>query len=151
MYQAINEVTSQYSLMDLVGDKRPQINEQIFTKFRDSLIECGIVIETFNLSDVVPDEQTKEAIQAVVNAQNALEKSKIEKEQAQVEAEKIKITAEGKAKALLIEADAQAEANAKLQQSLTDNIVKQRMIEKWDGKTPQIVSGDGSFLYNLSK
>lgn len=151
MYQAINEVTSQYSLMELVGDKRPQINEQIYRKFRDSLIDCGIVIETFNLSDVVPDEQTKEAIQAVVNAQNALEKAKVEKEQAQVEAEKIRISAEGKAKALLIEAEAQAEANQKLQQTLTDNIVKQRLIDKWDGKTPHIVGGDGSFLYNITK
>lgn len=63
MFQAINEVTSQFSLMDLVGDKRPDINAQIFDKFRRSLEPFGIVIETFNLSDVVPDEQTKEAIQ----------------------------------------------------------------------------------------
>ena len=86
MYQAINEITSQYSLMELVGDKRPQINEAILDKFRNSLEPYGIVIETFNLSDVVPDEQTKEAIQAVVNAQNALEKAKVEKEQAEVDA-----------------------------------------------------------------
>ena len=49
MYQAINEVTSQYSLMDLVGDKRPEINNKIFQQFRDSLEEFGIVVETFNL------------------------------------------------------------------------------------------------------
>ncbi|MBQ6298739.1 MAG: hypothetical protein IJK81_13835 [Selenomonadaceae bacterium] len=68
MYQAINEVTSQYGLMDLVGDKRPEINAKIFDKFRGSIEEFGIVIETFNLSYVVADEQTKEAIQTVVNA-----------------------------------------------------------------------------------
>ena len=54
--------------MDLVGDKRPEINAKVFEKFRNSLEQFGIVIETFNLSDVVPDEQTKEAIQKVVNA-----------------------------------------------------------------------------------
>ena len=146
MYQAINEITSQYSLMELVGDKRPQINEAILSKFRGSLEPYGIVIETFNLSDVVPDEQTKEAIQAVVNAQNALEKAKVEKEQAEVDAEKARVAAKGKADAELIEAEGTAAANAKLQESLTPLIVEQRKLDKWDGKLPGIVAGDSNLL-----
>ena len=146
MYQAINEITSQYSLMELVGDKRPQINEAILDKFRNSLEPCGIVIETFNLSDVVPDEQTKEAIQAVVNAQNALEKAKVEKEQAEVDAEKARVAAKGKADAELIEAEGTAAANAKLQESLTPLIVEQRKLDKWDGKLPGIVAGNSNLL-----
>ena len=146
MYQAINEVTSQYSLMELVGNKRPQINEEILKKFRDSLEQYGIIIETFNLSDVVPDEQTKAAIQAVVDAQNALEKAKVEKEQAEVEAEKARVAAKGKADAEIIEAEGTANANAKLQQSLTPLIVEQRKLEKWDGHTPKIVMGSGGGL-----
>ena len=146
MYQAINEITSQYSLMELVGDKRPQINEAILDKFRNSLEPYGIVIETFNLSDVVPDEQTKEAIQAVVNAQNALEKAKVEKEQAEVDAENARVAAKGKADAELIEAEGTAAANAKLQESLTPLIVEQRKLDKWDGKLPGIVAGDSNLL-----
>ena len=146
MYQAINEVTSQYSLMELVGDKRPQINEAILDKFRSSLEPYGIVIETFNLSDVVPDEQTKEAIQAVVNAQNALEKAKVEKEQAEVDAEKARVAAKGKADAELIEAEGTAAANAKLQESLTPLIVEQRKLDKWDGKLPGIIAGNSNLL-----
>lgn len=146
MYQAINEITSQYSLMELVGDKRPQINEAILDKFRNSLEPYGIVIETFNLSDVVPDEQTKEAIQAVVNAQNALEKAKVEKEQAEVDAEKARVAAKGKADAELIEAEGTAAANAKLQESLTPLIVEQRKLDKWDGKLPGIVAGNSNLL-----
>ena len=139
-------ITSQYSLMELVGDKRPQINEAILDKFRNSLEPYGIVIETFNLSDVVPDEQTKEAIQAVVNAQNALEKAKVEKEQAEVDAEKARVAAKGKADAELIEAEGTAAANAKLQESLTPLIVEQRKLDKWDGKLPGIVAGDSNLL-----
>ena len=146
MYQAINEITSQYSLMELVGDKRPQINEAILDKVRKSLEPYGVVIETFNLSDVVPDEQTKEAIQAVVNAQNALEKAKVEKEQAEVDAEKARVAAKGKADAELIEAEGTAAANAKLQESLTPLIVEQRKLDKWDGKLPGIVAGDSNLL-----
>lgn len=149
MYQAINEVTSQYSLMELVGDKRPEINSKIFEKFRASLEPFGIVIETFNLSDVVPDEQTKEAIQKVVNAQNVFEQAKIEKQTAEIEAEKARIQARGKADAALIEAEGQAQANAKLQESLNANILQQRAIEKWDGKFPQVMSDNGGLLFNV--
>ena len=150
MYQAINEVTSQYSLMDLVGDKRPEINAKVFDKFRNSLFDFGIIIETFNLSDVVPDEQTKEAIQKVVNAQNVFEQAKIEKQTAEVEAEKARIQAKGRADALIIEAEGQAQANAKLQESLNDNIIRQHAIEKWDGKLPTYQVGEnGSALINL--
>lgn len=150
MYQAINEVTSQYSLMDLVGDKRPEINEKILNKFKDSLAEFGIIIETFNLSDVVPDEATKEAIQKVVNAQNVLEQAKIEKQTAEVEAEKARVKAKGAADAALIEAEGQAQANAKLQGSLTEQIIRQQAVEKWDGKLPQYeMSGGSSAILNL--
>lgn len=149
MYQAINEVTSQYSLMDLVGDKRPEINAKVFEKFRDSLSDFGIIIETFNLSDVVPDEQTKEAIQKVVNAQNVYEQAKIEKQTAEVEAEKARITAQGKADAAVIEAEGQAKANEKLQQSLSDNVIRQHTIDKWDGKLPQYQLSDDNTLLNI--
>lgn len=147
LYEALNNVTSQYSLMELVGDKRPEINNKIFEAFRDELAGYGIVIETFNLSDVVPDEATANAIQAVVNAQNALEQAKIEKQQAEVEAEKARVAAKGKADAALIEAEGQAQANAKLQQSLTPGVLQQRAIEKWNGELPKIGSnGSGLIL-----
>lgn len=146
MYEALNNITSQYSLMELVGDKRPEINAKIFEAFRDDLTDCGIVIETFNLSDVVPDEATATAIQNVVNAQNALQQAKIEKQQAEVEAEKARVAAKGKADAALIEAEGQAQANAKLQQSLTSGVLQQRAIDKWDGKLPQISGQNGGFI-----
>ena len=146
LYEALNNVTSQYSLMELVGDKRPEINQKIFEAFRDDLGEYGIVIETFNLSDVVPDEATANAIQNVVNAQNALEQAKIEKQQAEVEAEKARVAAKGKADAALIEAEGQAKANEKLQQSLTQGVLQQRAIEKWNGELPKIGGNGGGFI-----
>ena len=108
------------------------------------------MIETFNLSDVVPDEQTKEAIQKVVNAQNVYEQAKIEKQTAEVEAEKARIQAKGRADAAIIEAEGQAQANAKLRESLNDNIIRQHAIEKWDGKLPTYQLGEnGGALINL--
>ena len=99
---------------------------------------------------MVPDEQTKEAIQKVVNAQNVYEQAKIEKQTAEVEAEKARIQAKGKADAALIEAEGQAQANAKLQQSLTESVLQQRAIEKWNGTFPQVMSNStGGLLFNI--
>lgn len=152
MYAAVNDVTSQYTLMDLVGDKRSEVNQKIFNKFKEALEAYGIALETFNLSDVRPDQATQEAIQNVVNAQNSLAKSKVEKEQAEIEAEKARVAAKGKADAAVIEAQGQADANSKVQSSLTPLIIQQHQIEKWDGALPKITSGgNSSFLYNVSQ
>lgn len=144
MYQAVNEVTSQYSLMDMIGDKRPEVNAKILNKFKLGLADQGIIIETFNLSRIAPDDQTVQAIQNVVNAQNALAQSKIEQQQADVEAQKARIVAQGKADAAVIEANGQAQANDKLQMSLTSLIIQQHQIDKWNGELPKYNLGSGS-------
>ena len=146
MFEVVNNITSQYSLMELVGDKRPEINDNIFNAFRENLSPYGIVIESFNLSSVETDDQTKEAIEAVINSQNRLQQSKVELQKAEVEAETARVKARGEADAMIIQAEGQAEANAKLQTTLTDNVIEQRRIEKWDGKLPQIVGSDGVII-----
>ena len=148
MYKAINECTSNYNLLELIGDKRTEINNRILTDFRNALEQEGIVIETFNLSNVKPDEQTQAIIQKVIESQNELERSKIEKERAQIEAEKLTVEAEGKAKAQLIAAEATAKSNQLLQQSLTELIIKKQALEKWDGKL-SIISGSNQNIVDI--
>jgi regulator of protease activity HflC (stomatin/prohibitin superfamily) len=148
LLRVINEVTSQYNLMDLVGDKRQEINTKVFKGFNESLFDFGVVVETMNISDAVPDTATAEAIQNVINAQNKLQQATIEKQTAEQEAEKRIVEAKGKAESVRIEAEAQAKANELLEHSLTDNIVKNKAIEKWDGKMPQ-VNGGGNMMFNI--
>ena len=146
MYQAINEVTSQYRLMEVAGDKLPDINAKILMSFKAAMEADGIIIETMNLSNARPDQATADAIQSVINAQNALEQSKVEKQQAEITADKARTVAKGKADAAIIEAEGQAQANAKLQQSLTPLIIQQRQIEKWNGELPKYSLGNGTNL-----
>ena len=66
-------------------------------------------------------------------------------------ANKIEIAkAEGAAKAMRIKADAEAYYNKTIAASLSPMIVQEDMIEKWDGKMPQIVGGNGMML-DISK
>ena len=69
-------------------------------------------------------------------------------EQKQLKAEyenKTKIAqAQAEAEAKLVAAEAEAKANELLEQSLTDTILQQMYIEKWDGKLPTVVAGENA-------
>ena len=54
--------------------------------------------------------------------------------------------AEGNAKAMKIKADAEAYYNRTIAASLSPMIVQEDLIEKWDGKMPQIMGGNGMML-----
>lgn len=71
-----------------------------------------------------------------------------QKIQAEAEAEMAKIKAEANAEAIKIEADAEAESNRKLQESLTNEVITNNYIEKWNGELPK-VSGDDDVMLNV--
>lgn len=51
--------------------------------------------------------------------------------------------AEAEAKAKVVQAEAEAKANELLEQALTDKIIAKIYADKWDGKLPEVVGGDG--------
>ena len=85
------------------------------------------------------DKKTKEVINNKIAAQQNAETQRIEN---QTKVDKAKADAEAK----LIEAQAEAEANRLLEKSLTDGVLKQQYIEKWDGKLPTVQSNDSMIL-----
>lgn len=142
------EVTATFPVLDIYSSKRGELNTALYNHLVGKFEEYGVVIDSINFSRIGLDEQTAQAIQDIVTAQQELEKVKIEKEKTQLEAERSKIEAEGKAEVTRIEAEAESNANKLLQQSLTDNIVKSQYIEKWDGKL-SIVGGESNAIINM--
>ena len=61
---------------------------------------------------------------------------------AKADVEKKIAKARGNAESILIEAKAQAEANKLLERSLSEELLMQQWIEKWDGKQPQYSAGN---------
>lgn len=144
----VSEVTSQFTVLDVYGEKRAELNKQAFEHVKEKFEEDGIIIESLNFSRIGLDAATETAIQERVNAQQQLEKEKIEVEKAQLEAERKKVEAEGEAEKKKIEAAAQAEANKMLEENLTTEMIQKMWIEKWDGKLPQ-VSGSDNVMVGL--
>ena len=56
--------------------------------------------------------------------------------------------AEADAKAKIVSAEATAKANDLLEKSLTDKILQEMYINKWDGKLPQVVT-DGDTIFQI--
>lgn len=156
-----NEITSQYAVTDVYGEKRTELNRKVFDALSEELAKNNIILETFTFTDVRPDDDTKLAIQAKVDAQQKLEQQRIEAESASVEAERRKVEEQGIAEAkrikaqanadsLLIEAEAEAKANRLISESLNDKLLKLKEIEQWDGKK-SLVQGSSTPIVNLGE
>lgn len=146
------EVSANYPVTDIFGDKRTQINAELDTYLREKFDPYGIIIDTVNFTDISVDDETAAAIQKKVNAQQELELANIEAETAQVQAEKDKkvaqiqaekeiIDAEAKARATLIAAEAEANANKQIAASLTDELIEKTKYERWNGELPKVSGG----------
>ncbi len=150
------EVSANYPVTDIFGDKRTEINAELDVYLREKFDQYGIVIDTVNFTDISVDAETEAAIQKKVNAQQELElahtqaetakvQAEKEKEVARIAAEKAVIEAQAKADALQIAANAEAEANRKIASSLTPELIEKIKYEQWDGKMPT-VSGSGAIV-----
>ena len=150
------EVSANYPVTDIFGDKRTEINAELDTYLRERFDQYGIIIDTVNFTDISVDDETASAIQKKVTAQQELELANIEaqtakiqaekdKEVAQIQAEKTIIEAEANAEKVRIAADAEADANQKISRSLTNELIEKIKFERWDGKLPT-VSGSNTIV-----
>lgn len=146
------EVSANYPVTDIFGDKRTAINAELDTYLREKFDQYGIIIDTVNFTDISVDSETAAAIQKKVTAQQELELANIEaqtakiqaekdKEVAQIAAEKAIIEAEAKAEVVRINAEAEAEANREIAASLTPQLIEKIKYEQWNGVMPKVSGG----------
>lgn len=142
------EVIARYKVSDVLGEERANINLALTEYLAEKFENYGITISNVSLINIDVDEETRQAINAKITAQQNAETQAINNqtniEKAEAEA-KVKLTqAQAEADAKKIQAEAEAEANELLQKSLTAKILRQEYIDKWNGELPEIVTGDDS-------
>lgn len=135
------EVIARYNVADILGAEKANVNKDITEYVAKKFEPYGITISNVSLINVGVDKKTKEVINDKIAAQQKAETQKIEN---QTKVDKAKADAEAR----LIEAKAEAEANELLQKSLSDKVLKQQYLEKWDGVLPK-VSSDNSMIYDI--
>ena len=116
------------------GDKASALYKKVGNKYEETVLQPAIKesikSEDLNLTDFSFSQEYTKAIEEKQVAEQNLEKAKLEAEK--------KIT----------EAKGEAEANALKQQTITDKVLQEKFIEKWDGKL-SIVSGNANGFFDL--
>ena len=138
----VEEVTVRTKIEPLVKEKLiASFNE----KYGEGTVEIvKVVINNMDFEDAYNEAIAQKSIARQTQERQAIEnQTNVEKAEAD---KKVAIAqSEAKAKSKLIEAEAEAEANKKISQSLTENIINNKAVDKWNGELP-IVSGSGSIV-----
>jgi regulator of protease activity HflC (stomatin/prohibitin superfamily) len=150
VYDAFRVVANSYTADELISNR-----EQFELKVRQNLIKHllpeGFVLAQLN-SNLVYPETFKRAIEAKNNAVQAALTAENQVKTAEAQA-RIKVaTAEGNAQAMLTSAKAEAEANSLKQKTITPMLLQLEWINKWNGKLPETMLGQGqNTMFGLNK
>lgn len=138
--KCLEEVSTQYNIMEVLGEKRNEIVNKTLELAKTELDKDGISVERVILVDTDAGDDIEKAIANEAIKKKEAEAAKYEKEKAELEGE-----------AKVIEAKKEKEANELKQKSLTEEILMEKIIEKWDGKYPTTMLGDQNLLFSLGQ
>lgn len=127
--EVVKEITARYNAEDMIL-RRADVKNDITNSLSQRLRERGIITETVNITDfkfspvfTTAIESKVSAVQAVLEAQNKLERIKVEAQQAQAQAV-------GEANAAIARAEGQAKAVEILKAALTPEYLQYIYIDK---------------------
>lgn len=124
LFKASRETVSNYSVIDIYGQKTSEASAKITERMAESSEGLGFMIADVTVGTPKLDEITQKAIDERVKAAQELEKLNLETQIAQKNAEKAKIEAKGKADAEIEVAKGRAESIKLVTQSLTPDYIK---------------------------
>ena len=119
MAEITNSVIAAYPIEQFV-EKRTEISNAIRTEFIERMEGTGVVVKSLSLTDHDFSDEYNKAIEAKKVAEQGALKAKYDLERVTLE----------------------AEAQLKKQKSLNELVLREKAIDKWDGKLPQYYSGD---------
>lgn len=114
-----NSVIAAYPIEQFV-EKRTEISNTIRAEFIERMEGTGVVVKSLSLTDHDFSDEYNKAIEAKKVAEQGALKAKYDLERVTLE----------------------AEAQLKKQKSLNELVLREKAIDKWDGKLPQYYSGD---------
>lgn len=134
---------------DSLMSHRAEFEAAVKAKLTKSLNDEGFEVTEFT-QKIDPPASLVEMINAKNRAIQSALKSENEVKEAEANAKIAIAKAKGEAEAMKIKADGEAYYNRTISNSLSDLIIREDMIEKWDGHLPQI-SGGGNMMFDVSK
>lgn len=148
IYDAYRICANNYTSDELMAN-RAKFEAEVRAMLERSLENEGFKVNEFT-SQITPPASLSAAIEAKNQAiQEALKAENLVK-QAEANAQIAIAKAKGEAEATRVKADAEAYYNRTIAASLSNLIIQEDWIEKWDGKLPEVSAGSGSgMMINL--
>lgn len=116
--------------------KRTELKQEIDNQIKERLAPYGLLVQDISLVDVTFSPEFAKAIEAKQIA-----------EQEAKRAEFIAQKATQEAQAEINRAKGQAEAQRLVRQTITPELLQKQAIEKWDGRFPTVMTGDGTLPF----
>lgn len=131
--ESIKAVTSQYTAEELITN-RSEVSKKCMETLDNKVKSYGLIIDNFNIIGFNFSAEFNKAIEEKQVAEQKVLTAKQELEKEKIEAEK-----------KLVKAEAEKKANELLNQTLTDEVLMQQFIEKWNGELPKVTDGNSMF------
>ena len=141
--EAVNSVIAGYTIEEVVSE-RVAIADAINTRVLEELDTYGILVVSSDITDHDFNDEYEAAVTAKKVAEQATltakEADKVQVNKAQSDLEVAEITAQKE----IVAAEGKAEANHILQASLSEAVLRDSTIKKWDGVLPK--SSNGGYI-----
>lgn len=141
---SINRFSSKMRIEELIGPKKEEFFTNVQNTLQQELDDMGFVVtHVYVIGQFDVPKNVKEALNEKIAATQRAQQRENELREAEAQARKVVAETEGLAKSKLIKAKADSEANAMLSKSITKELLEWNSINKWDGKLPYAMSGNG--------
>lgn len=132
--ESIKSTISQYNAEELVT-KRGEVSDKILESISNKVKNYGLKVISVSFKDFdFSDEYNQSIERKTIAEQNALT------------AEQELKTSEANAKKMIIEAQAEADANNIKNSTITEEILTQQFIDKWNGELPKVMGDSGNIM-----
>ena len=135
-YGAMTLLENRATLSAQVEEEVKELEDLFPVNFRQVVVKDIDFSDAFEQAVEAKMQAEQNALRAENEKQEAITRAEQEREVARVEAEAAVLAAEGEARALEITREAL--------ENMPDTWIAQQYLEKWDGKLPQLITGDGA-------
>ncbi len=141
--ESIKDATTTRSA-ELVVKQRLAVKTEALASLRKNVGDI-IIIEDLIVTDVVLSKMLTASIESKMVQEQEAEKAKFTKQKAEIDTEMAVAVAQGEATATLARAGAEAESIRIRGKALSENpsVIQLQLVERWNGVSPQVVTGGG--------
>ena len=154
----VKVIIAQYTAENLIANRQDAAN-QIEALVREELTPKGINVISFAMENIDFTDGFEQSVEAKQIATQEKQRAQTQQEQQTMEAEQAakrkrieaeaaaevaKVQADAEAYSVQVKAEAEAEANKKINESLSQDLIKYHEINAWDGKLPTYMGGNST-------